>query len=117
MYAIIIPFTRSFDDVWLTYIIPQKLEDKIQIGQIVLIPFKTSTDLWLVYKIENTPTEDIIESKLKEIIEKKNGENSSLHFYFILFIRSIFKIFKFRIKFYYAIFLSGFSIALKLTCV
>ena len=72
MYAIISPFCKSFDDIWLTYTIPKFLLEKLNIWQIVEIPFNNKIEIWIVLNISNNLNINFDSSKIKEIIKIKN---------------------------------------------
>jgi len=74
MYAIVSPFWNTFDDIGLTYFIPEHLRDDLKLYQIVEIPLKDKIEIAVVLKIE--ATSDIEQSKLKSIISIK-----TLHVY------------------------------------
>jgi len=44
MYVIISPFFKTFDDIGLTYSVPDFLVEEIKIGQIVEIPFRDKVE-------------------------------------------------------------------------
>ena len=69
MYAIVSPFWNTFDDIGLTYFIPEHLRNELQLYQIVEIPLKDKIEIAVVLKIETTS--DIEQSKLKSIISIK----------------------------------------------
>jgi primosomal protein N' len=75
MYAIVSPFFKTFDDIWLTYIIPDFLSWKISVWQIVTIPFKENIEYWVILKIQKTITSDFDESKIKSLISIHNSFN------------------------------------------
>lgn len=66
MFAIISPFSQSFDDIWLTYKIPENLENILKIWMIVKIPFWKTETLGIVLNISNETQLD--DKKIKEII-------------------------------------------------
>lgn len=72
MYAIVSPFFKTFDDIWLTYLIPDFLVWEIKPGLIVSIPFKTNIEFWVVLKIEKEISWDLDESKIKSLISIHN---------------------------------------------
>ena len=72
MYAIISPFSKTFDDIWLTYLVPQFLEDDIKIWHIVEIPIKTSIEIWVVLSLSDAISWEYDESKIKSLISIKN---------------------------------------------
>lgn len=88
MYATIIPFKNSFDDIGLTYSIPEELQASIKIGQIVEIPFKNKTDLGLVYSIESDIPKHFDANKIKEI-KNINNENIFISWYRLPLIKFI----------------------------
>jgi primosomal protein N' (replication factor Y) len=67
MYVIVSPFKWSFDDNWLTYLVPEFLNISIKIWQIVEIPIKTSIEIWIVLDIISD-TSYINDLKIKPII-------------------------------------------------
>jgi primosomal protein N' (replication factor Y) len=67
MFAIVIPFSRSMDDKWFFYIIPEKIKDDIKIWQIVKVPFGQDEILAIVLDI--VWKTDIPEDRLREILE------------------------------------------------
>lgn len=70
MYAIVSPFWNTFDDIGLTYFVPDHLASEIQKYQIVEIPLKDKIEIAVVLKIEETS--EIETSKLKSIISIKS---------------------------------------------
>ena len=88
MFATIIPFKNSFDDTWLTYVVPKSLESDLKVWQIVEIPFKNKTDLWLVFSLEKDSPEWIKKDKIKEIIAL-NNENIFISWYRLNLIKFI----------------------------
>lgn len=66
MFALICPFSQSFDDIWVTYKIPQELISNIKKWMIVVAPYGTKTILWVVLDIQEVTSFD--EKKIKEII-------------------------------------------------
>lgn len=82
MYAFVVPFSRSFDEIWLIYEIPEDLINSIKIWQIVNIPLQKKQDLWLVYKIEKDVKTDFNPKKIKQIISIQN-ENQLIKWYSI----------------------------------
>lgn len=65
MLARIVPFTQSFDELWLDYLIPEALQADIQLGLIVEIYIWKKQDLWVVLEIIQTTT--IKQESLKSI--------------------------------------------------
>lgn len=80
MYVLVSPFSKTFDDIWLTYIVPDFLLDEIKIWQIIEIPIKENIEIWVVLDIFKTPNTQFDESKIKSIISIKN-ENIFLSWY------------------------------------
>ena len=74
MFILISAFSKSFDDIWLIYRVPNELNGIIKIGQIVEIPFKASIEIWVVLAIQNKVDAQFDESKIKEIISIKNDK-------------------------------------------
>lgn len=66
MFAIISPFSRSFDDIGFTYKIPESLISTLKVWMVVLIPFGKETIFWIVLNISNETNFD--KNKIKEII-------------------------------------------------
>lgn len=78
MLVLISPFSKSFDDIWLTYFVPKDLEQYIKIWIIVDIPLQSNVVPWIIIDIiEET---DVEQSKLKSIIGIKY-ENPLLYNY------------------------------------
>ena len=69
MYAIVSPFWNTFDDIGLTYFIPEHLEEDIKKYQIVEIPLKDKIEIALVLDIVSDT--DIEASKIKSLIGLK----------------------------------------------
>jgi len=66
MFAIISPFSQSFDDFWFTYKIPKNLINILKSWMIVKIPFWKKEIFWVVLDIWEKTNFD--EKKIKEII-------------------------------------------------
>ncbi len=73
MYILVSPFSKTFDDIWLIYIVPNFLVNDINIWKIVEIPIKEFIEIWVVLKIFETLEIEIDESKIKSIISIKNS--------------------------------------------
>ncbi len=73
MYCLVCPFTKTFDEVWITYKVPDLLTSNLKLWQIVNIPFKNKNELAVVIKISEKADIDFNESKIKEIISIKNN--------------------------------------------
>lgn len=74
MFALISPFSKTFDEIWLIYEIPDFLNENIKIWNIVEIPIKESIDIWVVLKILKSSELNIDESKIKSLIWIKNSD-------------------------------------------
>ncbi len=72
MYVIISPFFKTFDDIGLTYSVPDFLVEEIKIGQIVEIPFRDKVEYWIILKITKKVELDYDESKIKSLISIYN---------------------------------------------
>lgn len=72
MYTLICPFSKTFDEVWVTYSVPDFLTKEIKIWQIVKITIREKIDFWIILKITDTLNIDFDESKIKPIISIKN---------------------------------------------
>ena len=73
MYCLICPFTKTFDEVWITYSVPDFLTDELKIWQIVEISIREKIEFWVVLNITNNPKIDFDESKIKPITSIKNN--------------------------------------------
>ena len=65
MFAIVSPFSQSFDDIWFTYKIPDELKGILKLWHIVNIPFGKKKLYWIVIWI--TIDTNFDKSKIKEI--------------------------------------------------
>ena len=75
MYCIVSPFSKTFDDFWLIYFVPNFLEAEIKIWQIVEIPIKNLIEVWVILNILNNLDNLKIDyniSKIKALISIKN---------------------------------------------
>lgn len=73
MYIIVSPFSKTFDDLWLIYYVPDFLINDIKVWQIVEIPIKDIIEIWVVLKLlENIYDYEIDETKIKSLISIKN---------------------------------------------
>lgn len=76
MYSLVSPFSKTFDDFWLLYLVPEFLENEIKIWQIVELPIKNNIDVWVVLNIFKNLDELNVEyniSKIKSLISIKNN--------------------------------------------
>lgn len=69
MLVLIAPFSKSFDDIWLTYFVPQDLEKYIKLWLIVDIPLQSQIVPGIILDI--LEHSDIEQDKLKSIISIK----------------------------------------------
>lgn len=90
MFAFVVPFWKSFDEIWFTYKIPENLKEKIREGQIVEIPFWKEKVIWFLYETFEKIPEKMDESKIKEIISIVS-ENIFLNYYRIELLKFISK--------------------------
>ena len=90
MFAFVVPFWKSFDDIWFTYKISENLKEKIRAGQIVEIPFWKEKMIWLLYETFEKIPEKMDESKIKEIISIVSEKNF-LNYYRIELLKFISK--------------------------
>ncbi len=86
MFALISPFSRSFDDNGFTYKIPEFLIKTLKPGMIVSVPFGKNEIFWVVLEI--IETSEIDEKKLKEITAIYS-EDIFLYSYQIILLRWI----------------------------
>lgn len=90
MFWFVIPFWKSFDDVGFCYKIPENLQKKIKVWQIIKIPFWKKEDFWVIYEIFEKKPDDLNEEKIKNILEIKN-EKSFIYGYKIELLKFISK--------------------------
>ena len=90
MYCLVCPFSKTFDEVWVTYSVPDFLNDDIKIWQIVEISFNKKNILWIVLDLTNNLNIDFDKDKILEIIKIKN-ENIFLSWYRVELIKWIAK--------------------------
>lgn len=90
LFTTIIPFSNSFDDIWIIYKIPDFLINNIKIWQIVSISIWNKKDLGLVLSINKDFLWNFPVSKVKDIIDIKN-ENIFLSDYRIELLQFISK--------------------------
>ena len=72
MYCLVSPFSKSFDEIWLIYYVPDFLSWELIVGNIVEIPYGKSIEIALVLKL-NVELWSIDESKIKSLIDIKNN--------------------------------------------
>lgn len=90
MYCLVCPFTKTFDEVWITYIVPDFLTEQLNLWQIVEIPLNKKITYWIVLNISKKANIDFNEKKLKKIISIKD-ENIYLNKYRVELIKWIAK--------------------------
>lgn len=74
MFALISPFSKTFDEIWLTYEVPDFLIADIKIWQIVEIPIREKNEIWVVLNITDKMSWNFDLSKVKQITEIKNND-------------------------------------------
>lgn len=67
MLVIISPFTKSFDDIWLTYLVPKTLEKYIKIWILVDFPLQNQIVSWVILQVIENQDLQIDKAKLREI--------------------------------------------------
>ena len=72
MYIIVSPFSKTFDEIWLIYFVPDFLVWELEIWCIVEIPLKDLIEIWVVLKIINNNDLELNIEKIKSIISIKN---------------------------------------------
>lgn len=78
MYCIISPFSKTFDEIWIIYFIPEFLRWEIKTWQIIEIPIKSKIEIWVLLKIiknENDLNLWFDKNKIKSIIWIKNNND------------------------------------------
>lgn len=69
VFALVSPFSNTFDDKGLLYFVDDFLKDKIKIGQLVEFPLKNKIDFWIVLDLVEKTDLDL--AKIKPIISIK----------------------------------------------
>lgn len=90
MYCHIIPFWKTFDNIWFTYFIPPELLPEIRLWQTIEIPFKNQNIFGIIYYIFEEINTDIDITKIKSIISIKNN-NSIIDWYRIELLKYLSK--------------------------
>ena len=72
MYCLVCPFSKTFDEVWVTYKVPDLLTSELKLWQIINIPLKNKNEIGIVINISKESNIDFDESKIKEILSIKN---------------------------------------------
>lgn len=72
MYCLVCPFSKTFDEVWITYSVPDFLTGKIKLGQIVEITIRNKSELWIVISLDNNINIDFDKYKIINLINIKN---------------------------------------------
>lgn len=80
MYCLICPFSKTFDEVWITYSVPDFLSSELEIWQIVEITLRNKSEFWIVLNITNKLNIDFDPSKIIEIIEIKDNNIFLSHY-------------------------------------
>ena len=73
MYILVSPFSKTFDEIWLIYFVPDFLVWKLKIWNIIEIPIKNIIEIWVVLKKINLENLWIDKEKIKSIISIKNN--------------------------------------------
>ena len=74
MYCIVSPFWKTFDEIGLTYFVPDFLEWEIKLWQIVEIPIKDKIEIAVVINIiSEDEIWDLAKDKIKSIISIYNN--------------------------------------------
>lgn len=73
MYIIVSPFSKTFDEIWLIYFVPDFLVSDIKLWIVVEIPIRDKIEIWIVLEIVNPDKIKIDLSKIKSIISIKNS--------------------------------------------
>ncbi|NVP17717.1 DEAD/DEAH box helicase family protein [Candidatus Gracilibacteria bacterium] len=73
MYALIIPFGKTFDEQGLTYKIPDNLLSGIVLGCLVSIPLKNNLEYGIIYKIIDNIVDMDVKIEIKSILEIINN--------------------------------------------
>lgn len=71
MLITVSPFLKSFDDIWLTYLVPKELEEYISLGIVVDVPLQTQVVSGIVLGIQKDENLIFDIDKLKPIISIK----------------------------------------------
>lgn len=71
MYILVSPFSKTFDEVWLMYFVPDFFQGEIKVWQIIEVPIRESLELAVVLKM-NIDTWNIPKEKIKEIASTYN---------------------------------------------
>lgn len=74
MYCLVSPFSKSFDEIWLIYFVPDFLSWELGVWQIVEIPYRKTIEIALVLDI-NVSSWKIDESKIKSLISIKHNSD------------------------------------------
>lgn len=68
MLVLVSPFTKSFDDMWFTYLVPKELENYIKKGVVVDVPMQTLVLSGVVLEIQDESNIHFDIDKLKPIV-------------------------------------------------
>jgi primosomal protein N' (replication factor Y) len=102
MYCLVCPFSKTFDEVWVTYKVPDLLTSELKIWQIVNISFQNKDKLAIVIDISKTLDVDFDEWKIKEINSIKNN--------FLFLSNYRIELIKWIAKYYYTAIHNSFSL-------
>jgi primosomal protein N' (replication factor Y) len=102
MYCLVCPFSKTFDEVWVTYKVPDLLTSELKIWQIVNISFQNKDKLAIVIDISKTLDIDFDEWKIKEINSIKNN--------FLFLSNYRIELIKWTAKYYYTAIHNSFSL-------
>jgi primosomal protein N' (replication factor Y) len=102
MYCLVCPFSKTFDEVWVTYKVPDLLTSELKIWQIVNISFQNKDKLAIVIDISKTLDIDFDEWKIKEINSIKNN--------FLFLSNYRIELIKWIAKYYYTAIHNSFSL-------
>lgn len=72
MYCLICPFSKTFDDVWITYSVPDFLVSELKLWQVVEITIRNKIEFWLIINISEKININFDKSKIKPIVAIKN---------------------------------------------
>lgn len=72
MYAIVSPFSKTFDDIWLYYLLPDFLQNELKIWQVVEIPIRKNIENGVILEITDSINSNFDKTKIKSLINIKN---------------------------------------------
>ncbi len=71
MFALVAPFKSSFDDVGITYHVPENIQE-LKVGQIVEVPLRSKSELGVVLEISEIAKFDDHQTDIRDIIAVKS---------------------------------------------